>query len=75
MIDATRPVADPSQMPPPPVANTPRTLSTYLQAVRELMSEASILRRSWIRQVGVLILDARAKSPEMVAPGAAYCGS
>jgi hypothetical protein len=74
MTEATRPT-ELTQAPPPPVANTPRSLSAYLHAVRELMSEASILRRSWIRQVGVLILDARAKPPEMVSPGAAYCGS
>jgi hypothetical protein len=75
MTEAMRATADASQAPPPPVPGTPRNISTYLQAVRELMSEASILRRSWIRQVGVLILDARSKPPEMVAPTAAYCGT
>jgi hypothetical protein len=73
MTEATRSEAA-SLVPPAPVPGTPRNLSTYLHQVRELMSEASILRRSWIRQVGALILDARAKPPEMVAPGAAHCG-
>jgi hypothetical protein len=74
MTEAIRATADTTQS-PPSIPNTPRNLSTYLQAVRELMSEASVLRRSWIRQVGVLILDARSKPPEMVAPTAAYCGA
>jgi hypothetical protein len=39
------------------------------------MQEASLLRRSWVRQVGVLTVDARVKPPEMVAPGAARCGN
>lgn len=75
MIDMGKSQPDATQPAPAPVPSTPRNVSTYLQQVRELMSEASVLRRSWIRQVGVLILDARAKPPEMVAPGAAYCGS
>jgi len=58
-----------------PLPATPRNVAAYLRAVRELMTEATTLRRSWIRQVGVLILDARAKPPEMVAPGAAHCGT
>src|SRR5581483_3415246 len=58
-----------------PLPATPRNVAAYLRAVRELMTEATTLRRSWIRQVGVLILDARAKPPEMVAPGAAHCGA
>jgi hypothetical protein len=75
MIDTSKSQPEASQPPPAPVPGTPRNVSVYLHQVRELMSEASVLRRSWIRQVGVLILDARAKPPEMVAPGAASCGS
>lgn len=73
-MEATRSSLTETSTPTTPVPGTPRNVSNYLHAVRELMSEASILRRSWIRQVGVLILDARSKPPEMVAPGAAHCG-
>jgi len=56
-------------------AATPRNVAGYLRAVRELMTEATTVRRSWIRQVGMLILDARTKPAEMVAPGAGRCGA
>ena len=60
--------AKPGAAPAVPVQNTPRVLAAYLTAIRSLMEEATIIRRSWIRQVGVLILDARSKPPDMVAP-------
>jgi hypothetical protein len=56
------------------VAATPRALAAYLTAIRGLMEEATAIRRSWIRQVGMLILDARTKPPDMVAPMVLRCG-
>src|SRR5258708_1632297 len=54
---------------------TSKVLAAYLTAIRALMEEATTIRRSWIRQVGVLILDARTKPPEMVAPLVARVGT
>lgn len=53
---------------------TAKNVATYLKAVRALMDEAVSLRRFWIRQVGVLILEARTEPPDTVAPRAAHCG-
>lgn len=55
-------------------AATPRALAAYLTGIRGLMEEATIIRRSWIRQVGMLILDARTKPPDLVAPMVLRCG-
>lgn len=46
----------------------------YLKAIRALMAEASASRKAWIRQVGVLIVDARSNPPNEIAPSAGACG-
>jgi hypothetical protein len=57
-----------------PVAKaSPQQTVAYLRAVRGLMEEATAGRRAWIRQVGVLILEARTRLPAEVAPAAARC--
>lgn len=58
----------------PLAATTPRALAAYLTGIRSLMEEATIIRRSWIRQIGMLILDARTKPSELVAPMVLRCG-
>src|SRR5207237_7417582 len=52
-----------------------RATVAYLKAIRALMTEASDSRKAWIRQVGVLIVDARTKPPAEIAPVAGLCGA
>ena len=52
-----------------------RAIAQYLSAIRGLMNEASESRKLWVRQIGTLLADARAKPPEMVAPTAGEVGS
>jgi hypothetical protein len=39
------------------------------------MEEAAASRRAWIRQVGVLIVEARTTPPAEIAPAAGACGA
>jgi hypothetical protein len=51
-----------------------RAIAQYLSAIRALVNEASESRRLWVRQIGTLIADARAKPAEMVAPTSGQIG-
>lgn len=61
-----------------PEADTPaaqaRLLARYLLRVRRLLRETMASRRSWLRQIGILIQDARFKPAGMVAPIVARVG-
>lgn len=52
-----------------------RPRAAYLKAARALLVEATESRRGWVRRVGILLQDARAKPPEMVAPNVAREGT
>jgi hypothetical protein len=69
------PVVAPSARPAAAPAADLRARVAYLKAIRALMAEASDSRKTWIRRVGVLIVDARTGPPGEIAPAAGLCGA
>jgi hypothetical protein len=52
-----------------------KAFAAYLTGIRAVMNDASASRRLWVRQIGELMMDARARPPEMVAPVAGRIGA
>jgi len=61
----------PAVAPPPDL----KARVAYLKAIRALMVEASDSRKAWIRQVGVLIVDAHNSPPQEIAHAAGASGT
>jgi hypothetical protein len=52
-----------------------RALAQYLTQVRVLLTEATESRRAWVRQIGIMMQDARTRPLAMVSPAAGKIGS
>jgi hypothetical protein len=67
-------VARPPEGPPKPLSPT-RAMALYLTQIRSLLAEASESRRAWVRQIGIMMQDARTRPLAMVSPAAGKIGS
>jgi hypothetical protein len=52
-----------------------RALAVYLTQLRQLLTEATESRRAWVRQIGIMMQDARTRPLAMVSPAAGKIGS
>ena len=52
-----------------------RAMAIYLTALRGLLNEATESRRAWVRQIGIMMQDARTRPMAMVSPMAGKIGS
>jgi hypothetical protein len=72
----------PPPPPPEPAAVGParplsptRAVALYLTQLRQLLAEATESRRAWVRQIGIMMQDARTRPMAMVSPTAGKIGA
>lgn len=59
---------------PAPISPT-RALANYLTHLRQVLNEATDSRRAWVRQIGIMMQDARTRPLAMVTPTAVKIGT